>query len=55
MSGSGRSSKGPRPPNAKPDRNREILDRYRAGESQQQLAAAYGISRQRVSVIVRKG
>jgi Mor family transcriptional regulator len=38
----------------KEDRNREIYERYLAGESASVLACEYGISEQRVFVIIRK-
>jgi Mor family transcriptional regulator len=38
----------------KTDRNREIYQRYLAGESPSLLAREYGISEQRVFVIIRK-
>jgi len=54
---------GDRPPSSSPvtkntpsktDRNREIYQRYLAGESASALAREYGISEQREFVIIRK-
>jgi Mor family transcriptional regulator len=38
----------------KTDRNKEIYQRYLAGESPSLLARDYGISEQRIFVIIRK-
>ena len=54
---------GAMPPSASPvtsatppktDRNKEIYQRYQAGESPSALACEYGISEQRIFVIIRK-
>jgi Mor family transcriptional regulator len=54
---------GAMPPSASPvtnatppktDRNKEIYQRYLAGESPSLLAREYGISEQRIFVIIRK-
>jgi len=54
---------GSMPPSASPvtkntppktDRNRKIYQRYLAGESPSALAREYGISEQRIFVIIRK-